>query len=153
MATVQEQLKESIDALMKLDPSEIEIELGRRLEETKKDLAGSAAISAAAPAIPTMDSTQLAAAPVWLRELGQKFLHKFNRQMYSLVCDERDEDNAKIRAVMGSGAEQIALVMSGVLVASFGLLPGIATAVAVIVAKRLVKSTHEALCEQWKKSV
>jgi hypothetical protein len=100
-----------------------------------------------------MDSTQLAAAPVWLKELGQKFLVKLNRQMYSLVCDERDEDNAKIRAVVGSGAQQLALVMSGVLVASFGLLPGIATAVAVIVSKRLVKAGHQALCDTWKSAV
>jgi hypothetical protein len=152
MSTVEQQLKESIDALMKLEPSEIEIELGRRLEATKKDLVASPTLSAAALVIPPMDSTQLAAAPVWLKELGQKFLVKLNRQMYSLVCDERDEDNAKIRAVVGSGAQQLALVMAGVLVASFGLLPGVATAVAVIVSKRLVKAGHEALCEQWKKS-
>ncbi len=150
MASVQEQLKESIEALMKLEPSEIETELGRRLEATQTELEKGDTLSTAAPMIVPADSTQLAAAPAWLRKLGQNFLQKLNAQMYSLVCDDKDPDNLKVRQALGSGAEQLALVISGVLVATFGLLPGIATAVAVIVGKRIVVAGHESICKTWK---
>ena len=150
--TVQDQLKESIGALMKLEPSEIETELGRRLEATKKDVEQGQTLLTAAPMIIPPDSTELAAAPVWFRKLGQNFLEKLNTQMYSLVCDQKDADNVKVRQALGGGAEQIALVISGVLVATFGLLPGIATAVAVIVGKRIAAAGHDALCKTWKEA-
>jgi hypothetical protein len=153
MKTVQDQLKDSIEALMKLEPSEIEVELGRRLEETKKELENGQILSVAAPMIVPPDATQLAAAPVWLKDLGQAFVRKLTHQMYSLVCDEKDPDNVKVRQALGGGAQQVALVISGVLVATFGLLPGIATAVAVIVGKRIAKAGQEALCDTWKSSI
>jgi hypothetical protein len=97
-----------------------------------------------------LDQSQLAAAPVWLRRLGQAFLERLNEQMYKLVCDERDEDNAKIRQMASAGVGQLGMVIAGILVASFGLLPGVAAAVAVIIAKRIAKAGQLALCATWK---
>lgn len=149
MTTVQNQLKESIAALVKLEPSELETELGRRLQETQKEVESGQSLLAASPMTVPQDSAQLAAAPVWLQKLGKNFVESLNTQLYSLVCEEKDPDNVKVRQALGGGAEQIALVISGVLVATFGLLPGIATAVAVIVGKRIIAAGHTALCKTW----
>jgi hypothetical protein len=153
MISIEEQLNRSIEELMKLEPSEIEVELGRRLEETKKEIEQGHFLSAASPMIVPPDATQLAAAPIWLKDLGQAFVRNLSHQMYSLVCDEKDPENVKLRIALASGTQQAALVISGVLVATFGLLPGIATAVAVIVGKRIAVAGHKTVCDAWKGSM
>jgi hypothetical protein len=40
--------------------------------------------------------------------------------------------------------------VSGALVATFGWLPGIATVIAVIIAKRAAGAGYQAFCETWK---
>jgi hypothetical protein len=72
---------------------------------------------------------------------------------HSLVCNKDDPDNAKVVQAAGDSAEKLALVLSGALVSTFGWLPAIATAVAVIIAKRAFKAGHAALCELWKSSL
>ena len=44
-------------------------------------------------------------------------------------------------------------VLSGVFVATFGWLPGIAAVIAVIVAKRFGKSGYDAVCKTWKEQL
>lgn len=43
--------------------------------------------------------------------------------------------------------------LSGVFVATFGWVPGIATVIAVIVAKRIGRTSYEAICESWKEQL
>ena len=150
MATIQEQLKGSVDALLKLEPSELTVELGRRLEATKEEVERGQELRVASLLAIPPDSTQLAAAPVWLKDLGENFLKKLNHQFYSLFCNKQDPDYPKIDLALGDGIEKVALVLAGVLVTTFGLLPGIATAVAVIVAKRVINAGRDALCATWK---
>jgi hypothetical protein len=150
MTSIQDQLQQSVNALVDLEDSEIETELGRRLSATKEELEKAENLSAAAAIYVPLDKSQLAAAPVWLQRLGQAFLERLNAQMYKLVCDPRDEDNAKIRQVASAGVQQLGMVIAGILVASFGLLPGLAAAVAVIFAKRIAKAGQEALCATWR---
>jgi hypothetical protein len=153
METVQDQLKGSVDALLGLEQSELMTELGRRLEATRKEVEGGQSLLVASPLVVPQDATQLAAAPLWFKELGEKFLRKLNHQFYSLFCNTQDPDYPKIDLALGDGIEKVALVLSGVLVTSFGLLPGIATAVAVIIAKRVIDAGRKALCETWKDTV
>ena len=48
------------------------------------------------------------------------------------------------------GAIPMELFGRRILVVSFGWLPGIATVIAVILAKRMGKAGYEAFCETWK---
>lgn len=153
MDTIKEQLKGSVDALLGLEPSELAVELGRRLEATKEEVEKGHELLVSSPLVIPPDSTQLAAAPVWLKELGENFVKKLNHQFYSLFCNKDDPDYPKIDFIFGEGIEKVALVLAGVLVTSFGLLPGIATAVAVIIAKRIIGSTRDAVCATWKDTV
>jgi hypothetical protein len=152
MSTVQEQLKESVRILAQLEESEIETELGRRLAATRDELDQADSLSAASVTTVEPDRSELAAAPVWLKELAEEFLRRLNDQMYRLVCDERDPDNARVRQFAGAGVEQLGFVLAGVLVASFGLLPGVAAALGVILAKRITIAGHQALCTTWRPS-
>jgi len=54
--------------------------------------------------------------------------------MYSLICDKDDADHAHIQSAATQGAEALGYVLSGVLVVSFGWLPGVAAVIAVIIA-------------------
>jgi len=152
--SIQQQFEQSVQALMRLEPSEIEVILGQQLSLTNEELRRTGSLSAARPdATRIEDSSQLAAAPIWLRDLGRLFLKKFSAQMYSLLCDTNDPDNAKVVQAAADGAEKLALVLSGVLVSAFGWLPAIAVAVGVIIAKRAAKAGHEALCISWKQTL
>jgi hypothetical protein len=153
METIQEQLKGSVKALIGLQPSELTTELGRRLEMTREEVEKGHELLVASSIVIPQDSSQLAGAPVWLKQLGENFLKKLNHQFYSLFCNKDDPDYSKIDIVLGDGIEKIALVLAGILVSSVGLLPGIATAVAVIIATRVIKSGREALCSTWKDTV
>lgn len=153
-APLEQQLKRSVNALWDLQESELYMVVGNQLALTQREIATRDSLSAMKPAtgLP-QDTARLAAAPAWLKELGERFERKFNAQMYSLVCDKNDPDNAKVIQAGMDNAEKLALILAGTMVATFGWMPAIASALAVIVAKRLARSGHEALCEVWEKSV
>jgi hypothetical protein len=73
--------------------------------------------------------------------------------MYSLICDKDDADHAHIQSAATQGAEALGYVLSGVLVVSFGWLPGVAAVIAVIIAKRAGKAGYETFCETWKEQL
>lgn len=145
-----QEIAQGVDALFELSESELELELGRRLAQTRQEIQQRAPLTAARGGGPGMDSAQLQAAPDFARKMAERFLTLFNQQMYSLVCDETDPDNKVIRDAAGQGAQALGYALSGVLVATFGWLPGIATVIAVIIAKRVASSSHQALCQTWK---
>jgi len=141
--TVQEQLAKSVGALMTLSDSELELELGRRLTQTVEE----ATLRSEGPSV---DRATLQDLPPFVRTVAQKFLDKFNREMYSLICDQNDPDNAKLQVAASEGIEKLGYVLSGALVVTFGWMPGIASVIAVIVVKRIAKSGYGAFCEAWK---
>jgi hypothetical protein len=153
-ASVQKQLEQSVKALLKLEPSQLETLLGQQVAMISEELGKSPSLSAVSPATAMIeDTTRLAGPPEFLRQLGQRFVKKFGAQMYSLLCDKNDPDNAKVVEATKAGAEKLALMLAGYLVVGIGLLPGIATAIAVLVAKRVVDAAHDSLCEQLKASL
>jgi hypothetical protein len=154
-APVQKHLEQSVKALLKLQESEMETLLGQELALTRRELENNKPLSAALipPTGLPEDTAKLAAAPEWLRKLGQRFLEKFSAQMYSLVCDKSDADNAKVVKAIGEGTEKLALLLVGVLMANFAWLPAIASVVAVIIARRVVEAGHGALCQTWKETL
>src|SRR5258708_7782906 len=147
------ELKKGVERLVKLSESELELELGRRLNQTAEELESNKELTTAHPTGPTVDEAALQGLPDTMRKIGERFWQNFNRQMYSLVCDERDPDNAKLRDAAGQGMETLGYVLSGVFVASFGWLPGIATVVALLIAKRICHTGYKTACELWKEQL
>lgn len=145
----KQELKSGVTALLELSESELELELGRRLSQTAEELERDQAVSAARATGPTVDREKLQSLPSFARKVAERFLDRFNRQMFSLICDKKDPDNEKVRSAAAQGAEVLAYVLSGTLVATFGWLPGIATVIAVIIAKRAAKEGYAAFCETW----
>ena len=143
------ELESGVNALFDLSESELEKELGRRLAQTAGELEKNQNLTVMHAGAVTVDREQLQAMPDFARKLAERFLSRFEREMYSLICDSDDPDNEKIRSAALQGGEILAYAISGALVATFGWLPGIATVIAVIIAKRLVKSGHGAFCDTW----
>ncbi|MBV8368727.1 MAG: hypothetical protein JO036_07295 [Candidatus Eremiobacteraeota bacterium] len=144
-------LQFGVDALFDLSDSELELELGRRLTETREELReGKADLSAAQPAGPTPDREQLMSLPSFVRDVAQRFLKDFDHQIYSLICDPNDEDGKQLRLAADQGARALGYALGGAFIATFGWLPGIATVIAVILARRIAKSTYTAFCGAYK---
>jgi len=151
--SVQAQMKQAVDELMNLSESDLEKELGRRLAATEDELRTSPTLTAALPSGPTVDLAVLQGVPAFVRATGKRFLEKFNRQMYSLVCDKDDKDSEVIRRAFTQGWQAVAYALTGVFVASFAWLPATATVVAVIVVKRAGGAGYDAFCETWKENL
>jgi hypothetical protein len=100
-----------------------------------------------------IDKETLQALPDSVRRAAHRFLNNFNAQMYSLVCEAQDPDNQKLRKAAATSVKSLGLVLSGVLVATFGWLPGIASVIAVLVAKRFARSAYDAVCQTWKEQL
>src|SRR5918912_1006988 len=151
--TVSEQLERSLHDLVDMDDSELMIELGRRLVETEKEVQSHASLTMAQPTGPSLDKAELAGPLDFLGRTASLFLTRFNEQLYSLICNPNDPDNPVIRTALESGTQSLGLVLGGVLVASFGWLPGIAAVIAAIILKRVVKVGYGATCEAWKEQL
>lgn len=145
----QTELKSGVKALLDLTESELEKELGRRLTRTAEELDRDQALTAVVATGPEIDRETLQSPLDFARGVAERFLSKFNRQMYSLICDSTDPDHEKVKSAAAQGAEALGYAISGAFVVSFGWLPGIATVVAVIIAKRAGKAGYQAFCETW----
>ena len=139
--------------LLSLSEDELESELGRRLTQTASEFDRNEALTVARATGPTIDREALQSLPTFARQTAQRFLSKFNRQMYSLVCDAADPDHEHIRSAAAQGVEALGYAISGAFVVAFGWLPGIATVIAVIVAKRAANAGYQAFCETWKEQL
>jgi hypothetical protein len=151
--TVQAQMEDSVRQLLGLSEPELEVELGRRLTQTQGELSRHAALSTAQPGGIRPDAEKLMAFPDVARKVAHRFLQNFNRQMYSLCCDSADPDHEKIRQAASAGAEKLGYVLGGIFVGTFGWLPGIATVLGVIVAKRFGGAAYDAVCSTWKEQL
>jgi hypothetical protein len=138
-----------IAPLTGLSEDELELELGRRLAQVRDEVNREQLPTAVYPTGPTVDRSSLQALPLGVRNTAQSFLRHFNRQMRSLVCDEKDPDHAKLAKAADEGIDKLALLLTGMLVASLGWLPGLATVIAVLLAKRILSSGLATLCESW----
>lgn len=150
---MHDSMKKSIELLSKLENEELEVELGRRLAETRKQLQQGFSLTASDFYGPALDQAALQGPMDFLRDVARGFLTRFNEQMYALVCESRDPDNKKIMDALAAGTETLGYVLSGVFVATFGWLPGVASVIAVLVAKRFASASHQAVCDAWKKQL
>ncbi len=148
MATRQE-LAESIEAYSKLSEDQLLAELGSRVKEMEDDPV-EGAIQLAAVGHPSLDTSKLAG-PVAdeLKAIGYRFLQRYNRALYDLMCNPKDPDNAKFKNAILSGGESAGLVLGGFLLAHFFWLPGIVTLVASLLVKKFASCTYDEACFLW----
>lgn len=136
-------------AAWKLEHDALEIELGHSLQQVQRDLSRSAPLTHSNP-IPKRPDRAVLQGPVDdARKLARLFLGKFKKNLYSAICDPNDPDNQEITAHLKAGADKLGIFIAGMLVMSYGMLPGIAALVAAIFAKRFTNAAHESVCEIW----
>ncbi len=142
-------LESSFNALWKLEEPDLEIELGQRLQLTQRELEKHSALSAARPSVKVIDTTVLQGPLDSFRQIASKFLGRFEKDMYTLICDKSDPDNAAI-VKLGLDPKTIGLLLAGYLTAHFAILPGIAVVLASLFAKRFVGTAYMTACDEWK---
>lgn len=150
---VLDDAQKSAEELVQLSFDELELELGRRLKVNSDEAAKQPELTMAIAQAPAIDAAELAGPRDFLRNLGKAFFNRFNRQLYSLVCNPDDPDHETVKNAVAGGAEKVALVVSGILIAQFAWLPAIASVLAAIVAKRAVLAGHQSVCDAWEKEI
>jgi hypothetical protein len=151
--TVSGQIEQSMGDLLNLDEAELVQQLGRLLVTTEQQIGSAPSLTAAQAQGPSADAALLASPTDVLERVANRFLKRFNRQLYNLICDPNDPDNPLIRTTLESGTQSLGLVLGGALVATFGWLPGIAAVIAAIIVKRIIKAGHTAVCEVWREQL
>ncbi|MEP2707640.1 MAG: hypothetical protein ABJQ71_22715 [Roseibium sp.] len=85
-------------------------------------------------------------------DVGRRILRRVNKQLHELVCGD-DEDNAadreKLKGVLGLDDAAVAGVLVQILVGTFGLLPAVATVVAALFLKHVLRPSLGEVCEVW----
>ena len=148
---ISQKVASSINQFTKWDENQLLAELGHQLESIEHDFNSADDLTAAKPAAPALDKSQLAGPTAdKLKQLGLRFMQRFNRTLYSIICDPNDPDNAKIRVAASEGVEKLGLVIAGVLAAHFAWLPAIVVVVTSLLLKRFGKDAYREACAIWK---
>lgn len=139
-----------IQFLDTLSEEQLETRLGLMLDQHAAELT-----SAGVPASEVLygGSEPPADRPGFLRRLGQNFVDRMNRQFYSLICDPADPDNGTVKSLIAGGTGHLAYGLAILIAGTFGFGWGIAAVVGTLLAKRLAKGGHEAVCKTWKESI
>jgi hypothetical protein len=149
MADLKDQAQAALERLLQSEPDQLFTELGLRQKAIENDptQAGLFEITA------TYDAPFAGPLDV-LKEFGQRFFDRVNKDLYNLVCGD-DTNNAnewkKLLDAFGLGGVAFAGVLTSVLISSFGWAPAIATVVAALVVKLFFNNAQAAMCEVWKK--
>lgn len=132
-----------------LSPEALEAELGRRA------LLGSVEPERAVPLDGDISVMALEGAGDVFRKVGRRILRRLNRELHGLICGDGDddrEDREKLRGALGLDDAAIAGTLVQILVSSFGLMPAVATVVAALLIKRVLRPSLEEMCEVWGES-
>lgn len=148
------QMAQNIAETSKLSQAQLMVELGRRLEDLEQETMKASQLKAAkVMAVPKETAALMGPIADKLKSIARRFLDRYNRSLYELICNPSDPDNAVIKTAVQQGTEKLGLVLAGILVASFGWLPGLVTVVVALLLKRFVNVTHSTACEIWKQEL
>src|ERR1035437_8052268 len=144
MPELQDQAKAAVEKLLQSQEDQLFAELGLRGKAIDADPAVAGQFD------PDISYDAEFAGPMdALKEFGQRYFDKVNRQVYDLVCGatkESEEDRGKLRDAFGMDKPTSAGVLAGVLVSSFGWAPAIAAVVAALVVKLFFRPGSELSC-------
>lgn len=85
-------------------------------------------------------------------DTGKRILKRVNQQLHGLICGddaENEADRKKLKDVLGLDDTVIAGVLVQILVGTFGLLPAVATVVAALFLKHVLRPSLEEVCQVW----
>jgi len=88
-----------------------------------------------------------------LKEFGQRYFDKVNKQVYELVCGDtkdNEQERSKLSQAFGLDKTTFAAMLAAALVSSFGWAPAIAAVVAALVVKLFFRPGYEVACQLWK---
>jgi hypothetical protein len=151
MPELQDQAKAAVEKLLQSPEDQLFAELGLRGKAIADDPAVAGQFD------PDISYDAEFAGPMdALKEFGQRYFDKVNRQVYDLVCGdakESQEDRSKLRDAFGMDKTTFAAVLGGVLVSSFGWAPAIAAVVAALVVKIFFRPGYELACQMWREKL
>jgi hypothetical protein len=151
MPQIQEQAKAAVEKLLESPDDQLFIELGLRRKAIDAD-----------PAVAGQFDPELSydadfAGPLdVLKEFGQRYFDKVNKQVYELVCGntkDNEQDRSNLRQAFGLDKTTFAAMLAAALVSSFGWAPAIAAVVAALVVKLFFRSGYEIACQMWKEKL
>jgi hypothetical protein len=151
---ISNKLETDIKQYMSLSEDELLTQLGARLESVDLEFNQKDSFTAAVPLPPERDRALIMGPKSdALKRLGMRFLKRFNRSLYQVICDASDDDNKQIRDAVGHGADAVAIALGAFLTLHFAWLPGIVVIIASLVAKKFVKDGYEEGCQIWKEQI
>jgi tetratricopeptide (TPR) repeat protein len=91
------------------------------------------------------------------RDFGQRLFNRIQREAYELICGSKAESVEKRESLLESFGikNEMALItcFTSILVPSLGMAAPVAVVVATLLAKSLLKTTYDTLCEAWEASL
>lgn len=151
--TLNESLIEGFGQLVGKSQDELETELGKLLTRNRREWLASNELSTAQPLPIVPHDEQEMGALDFLKRFGQRFLARFERQIFALVCDPNDPDYSDFKKELNRGIDYAGGALAAAMVSAFGWLPAIAGLVAAWVAKRFLAAAAETACEEWSQSI
>lgn len=151
MPELQEQAKAAVEKLLKARDDQLFIELGLR----DKAIAVDPSVGDQYDPDITYDA-DFAGPMDALKEFGQRYFDKVNKQVYELVCGDTKESQqelGKLREAFGFDKTTFAAMLAGVLVSSLGWAPAIAAVVAALVVKLFFRPGYDLACQMWKENL
>ena len=90
-----------------------------------------------------------------VKALGKRILSRWNKELYSLVCVNEDDDQKDRRAILGALNLGEAAVIGAVATAllTLGVAAAIAAALAPLIVKRFIWPAKDELCQAWGEGV
>jgi hypothetical protein len=151
MSRAQEQAKTAVAKLLDAPDDQLFIELGLRKNAINFDPA------VAGQYDPELSYDAEFAGPLdVLKEFGQRYFDKVNKQVYELVCgNSKDDaqDRSKLREAFGLDRTTFAAILAAALVSAFSWAPPIAAVVAAIAVKLFFRPGYEVACQLWKEKL
>jgi len=149
MADLTDKAVPALERLLQSEPDQLFAELGLRQKAIENDPLQAGLFETTA----TYDAPFAGPLDI-LKEFGQRFFDRVNKDLYNLICGDEAKNAAerrKLLEALGLGRLAFAGVLTSVLISSFGFAPAIATVLAALVVQLFFNNAQAAMCEVWKK--
>lgn len=147
MKDIQLQAEHALKDLIDTDELTLVEQLGMRAKATQKGEAGAVNFN---PHL-VYDGTTMGTLDD-LRDLGRRLLSRWTRELYKVVCGSLDDDKTDRESIiksLGIGDIAVGGAIAAVLVGTFAVAPAVATVIAALIVKRIIKPAGEEICEYW----
>ena len=90
-----------------------------------------------------------------IKAVGRKILNRWNKELYSLVCNKKGDDQKDRKAILDSLSLSETAVIGAVATTllTLGVAAAIAAPVAPLIVKRFIWPAKDELCEAWSEGI